>query len=95
MLLTYHILFQNTGSGFQRIHCGVNTLLHDLTGQNGGGIQMGECSCGCRVCQVIRRHIDSLYGSNTTLIRRSNTLLQFTDFGSQSGLISYCGRHTA
>jgi len=75
MLLTYHILFQDTGSGFQGIHCGVNTLFHDLTGQNGGGIQMCERSRGCGVSQVIRRHVNSLNGSDTTLVRGSDTFL--------------------
>ena len=40
MLLAHDIGFQNTGGGSQRIHGGVDALLHDLTAQDGGGVQM-------------------------------------------------------
>ena len=33
MLFAYNVLFQNTGTGFQRINSRVNSLFHNLTGQ--------------------------------------------------------------
>ena len=63
MLLTYDSGIQDTGCGLQRVYCGIDSQFYDRTGQNRGGIQMCECGRRCRVCQVIRRHIDCLYGS--------------------------------
>ena len=56
---------------------------------------MGEGSRRSRVCQVIGRHINSLYGSYGTVLCGSDSLLQFTHFIGQSRLVTYCGRHTA
>ena len=78
MLLTYDSGIQDTGCGLQRVYCGIDSQFYDRTGQNRGGIQMCECGRRCRVCQVIRRHIDCLYGSNGSVLGGCDTLLQRT-----------------
>ncbi len=56
---------------------------------------MGECRGRRGVCQVIRRDIDCLYGSDGTLLGGSDPLLQGAHFRSQCGLVTNGGRHTA
>ena len=48
-----------------------------------------------RVGQVVGRHINSLYRSNRTVARRSNTFLHSAHFRCQCRLITYGRRHTS
>ena len=95
MFLAYDTRVQNTGCGLQRINCRINSQLYDGTGKYSRSIQMCECRSRCRVCQVIRRHINGLYGCDGTALCGSDTLLKSTHLGLQCRLVSYCGRHTS
>src|SRR5699024_6020990 len=57
MLFSNHVRFQDPGGGFQRIYRRIDSLLHDLSGKNGGGIQMEEYSGMRCVSQVVSWHI--------------------------------------
>ena len=48
-----------------------------------------------RVCQVIGRHIDCLYGCDGTIFCRSDTLLQSTHLCLKGRLVTYGRRHTS
>ncbi len=61
VLLAHDVCFQNAGGGGQRVHGGVDALLHDLTAQDGGSVQMGEGGGGGGVSQVVGRDVDSLH----------------------------------
>ena len=52
-------------------------------------------SLPARVCQVIRRHIHSLYRCDGSFSRRSDSLLKCTHLCSKSWLVTYCRRHTS
>ena len=54
-----------------------------------------ECRCRRRVCQVIRRHIHSLYRCDGSFSRRSDSLLKCTHLCCKSWLVTYCRRHTS
>ena len=95
MLFSYNILLQDTGRRFQRIHGRIDTLLHNLSGEYRGGIQMRKGRCRSRIRQIIGRYIYGLDGSNGTIFRGSDPLLQSAQIGSQCRLVSYCGRHTS
>jgi len=95
VFFSHYICFQNTGTALQRVNRRINTLLYNLSGQNRGGIQMRKGGGRRRVCQVIGRHINSLYRSNRTIFCGSDTLLQFTHFRCQRRLITYGRRHTS
>ena len=95
MLFADYQRIQDTAGGVERVNCRINTKLCDRTGQYGGCIQVSEGACRSRVSQVVRRYIYSLYGGDGTGLGGGNTLLQSADVVCQSGLITYCGRHTA
>ena len=80
MLLTYDTRVQDSGCRLQRVYSRINTKFYNRTGQNRSCIQMGKCRCRCRVCQVIRRNIYSLYRCDRTILGRSDSLLQSTHF---------------
>src|SRR5690606_32826562 len=57
------------------------------------GIEVSKCRCRSRIGQVIRRHIDRLYGSNGSGFCRGNTLLHRTHLSGQGRLITHRRRH--
>ena len=95
MLDADYIRRQDTRGGVQRIHRRINTHRRNITRQNDLCIQMREGSCRRRVGQVIRRHVNRLYGSDRTLFGRGDALLQSAHLGRQRRLITYGARHTA
>ncbi len=50
---------------------------------------------GAGSVRIIGRYIYGLDGSNGTIFRGSDPLLQFAQISSQCRLVSYCGRHTS
>ena len=95
MLLTNHSWVEDSGCRLQRIYRRVDTKLYDGTGKYRCRIQMCECSCRCRVCQVIGWHIDCLYRCDRTILCRSDTLLQCAHLCLQGWLITNGRRHTS
>jgi hypothetical protein len=71
----YNTGIQHTRLGVKGINSGVNTKLGNTTGQDSGGIQMGEGSGRGGISQIIGRDIDGLDGGNRTLFGGSNTFL--------------------
>ena len=95
MLFSHDGGFQNTAGGFQRVYRGVNAFLHDLSGKDGGGIEMAENRCGGRVGQIVRRHVNRLYGGNGTVLGGGNALFQLSELSRQSRLITDGGGHSS
>ena len=95
MLLAHNVCFQDAAGGIQRIHGGVDTLFHDLTGQNGSGIQVGKGGGRGGVGQVVGRHINGLNRGDGPITGGSDTLLQGTQLVGQRGLVTNGGGHTA
>ena len=88
VLLTDDLLGQDSGGALQRIDGRVDALLYDLTGQNRRRIEVREGRRRCRVGQVVGRNVDGLYGSNRTLLRRRDTLLQLAHLRREGRLIT-------
>ena len=95
MFLTDNMRIEDTGCRSQWVYSRVNTKLCNLTVEHGRRVQMAESSCRSRVCQVIGRHIYSLYRSNRTFTGRSDTFLHGAHFRSQCRLVTNGGRHTS
>jgi hypothetical protein len=72
---TYDTGVEHTGLRIKRVDSGVDTKLSNGTRQDSGSIQVSESSGGSRICQIIGGHIDSLHGSDGTLLGGGNTLL--------------------
>mmetsp|Transcript_14100 Transcript_14100/g.38107 ORF Transcript_14100/g.38107 Transcript_14100/m.38107 type:complete len:413 (-) Transcript_14100:656-1894(-) len=77
--------------GVQGIHSGVDTQLSNVTGQHGGGIQVGEGGGRGRICQIIGRHVHGLHGGNGALLGGGNSLLEGTHICGQGGLVTHSG----
>jgi len=86
---------QNARSGVQRVHSGVDAQLGDLTGKHQGAVQVRERRGRGGVGQVVGGHVNGLHGSDRTLVRGGDALLQFAEVGAQGGLVTNRGRHTA
>jgi len=72
---------KHSGVGVKRVDSGVNTQLGDTSGQDSGGIQMGEGGGRCGIGQIIGRDVDGLDGSDGTLLGGGNSLLHTTHIG--------------
>ncbi len=95
MALAHHVGLQNTAGGLQGVHSGVDALLHDLTAQHGGGVQMGEGSGGRGVGQVIGGHVNGLHAGDGAVLGGGDSLLQRADLVGQGGLVAHGAGHTA
>ena len=90
-----HIGLQDAGSRLQRINGRVNALFGDLTGEDGGRVQVGEGGGRRGVGQIIRRDIDRLHGGDGAVLRGGDALLQGADFVGQGRLIADRRGHAA
>jgi hypothetical protein len=88
VLLTDDTGVEHTRLGIQRIDSGVDTQLGDTTGQDSGGVQMGEGGGGSRISQIISGDVDSLDRGNGTLLGGGNTLLHTTHVDGEGGLVT-------
>src|SRR3990167_2921949 len=95
VLLADHVRVQLARSRVEWIDRWVDTQGSDVTGQNDGGVQVGEGGSWRRVGQVIRRYVYRLDRSDRTFLGRSDTFLQNAHLFSQGRLVTYCRRHTA
>lgn len=94
MLVTDDTGVEDTGLGVERVDGGVDTQLRDTTGQDGGGVQMGEGGGRGRVSQIVSRDVDGLDGGNGTLGGGGDTLLHDTHVDGESGLVTDSGGDT-
>jgi hypothetical protein len=85
---------QHTGLGVERVDSGVDAQLGDTTGQDSGGVQMGEGGGGGRVSQIVSGHVDGLDGGNGTLGGGGNTLLHKTHVDGEGRLVTDGRRNT-
>ena len=88
VLLTDDTGVEHTGLGVEGIDSGVDTQLRDTTGQDSGGVQMGEGGGGGRISQIVSRDVDGLDGGNGTLGGGGNALLHLTHVDGESGLVT-------
>ena len=79
---------QHTRFGVKRVDSRVDTQLRDTTGQDSGGVQMGESGGGSRISQIVSRHVDGLHGSNGSFGGSCDTLLHETHIDGESGLVT-------
>jgi hypothetical protein len=91
VLLADNIDIQKSRLGIKRVDSGVDTQLGNTSGQDGGGVKMGEGGGGSRISQIIGGHVDGLDGSDGTLLGGGNSLLEGTHIGGQSGLVTDSG----
>jgi hypothetical protein len=88
VLVTKDTGVEDTGLGVKRVDSGVDTQLGDTTGQDSGGVQMGESGGGRRISQIVSGHVDGLDGGNGSLGGSGNTFLHDTHVYSESGLVT-------
>ena len=88
VFLAEDVRVKNTAGGIQWIYCRVNAQFGDGTVKYCCGIQVGEYACRSRVSQIVGWYIYSLYGSDRTVLGRSDSFLKFTDIGSQGWLVT-------
>lgn len=65
VLVTNDGCVEHAGGGVQGVHSGVNAQLSNATRQHSGGIQVSKGGGGCRICQIICRHVNSLHNEVT------------------------------
>ncbi len=94
VLLTNDTWVHHAGLGVKWIDGWVDTQLRDTTGQDGGGIQMGEGGGWGWISQIISWHVDGLDGSNGSLGGGGNALLHKTHVNCESWLVSDGGWNT-
>jgi hypothetical protein len=95
VLLTDDTGVQHTGLGVEGVDSGVDTQLGDTTGQDSGGVQMGEGGGGGRVSQIVSRDVDGLDGSNGSLLGGGNTLLHLSHVYGEGRLVTDSGGNTS
>lgn len=79
---------EHSGSGVKRIDGRVNTEFSKTSVKHSSSVKMCECSSRSGIGQIIGRHVNSLHGSNGTLLSGGNSLLKSTQIGSQGRLIT-------
>ena len=55
---------------------------------------MGKGGGGSRICQVISRHVDGLYGGDGSLLGGGDPLLHAAHVGGQGWLVAHSGGDT-
>ena len=93
--LAHHVGLQDAGGGLQGVHGGIDALLHDLPGQHGGGVQVGEGGGGGRVGQVVGGDVHRLHGGDGPVLGGGDALLQGAHLVGQGGLVAHGGGHAA
>jgi len=88
VVLTNDTGVKDTGLGVERVDGGVDTQLGDTTGQDSGGVQMGEGGGGGGISQIVSRYVDSLDGGNGTLGGGGDTFLHDTHVDGEGGLVA-------
>merc|ERR1719471_767971 len=78
----------DTGGGVEGVDSGVDAALGDTTGQDSGGVQVGEGGGGGGVSQVVSGHIDGLHRCDGSLLGGGDTLLHGAHVSGQSGLVT-------
>merc|ERR1719175_427538 len=78
----------DTGGGVEGVDSGGDAALGDTTGQDSGGVQVGEGGGGGGVSQVISGHIDSLHRCDGSLLGGGDTLLHGTHVSGKGGLVT-------
>jgi hypothetical protein len=86
---------KDTGLGVKRVDGGVDTQLGDTTGQDSGGVQMGEGGGGRGISQIVSGHVDGLDGGNGSLGGGGDTLLHDTHIDGEGGLVTDSGGNTS
>src|SRR5699024_263227 len=95
MALAHHVGLQGAGGGLQGVHSGVDALLHNLTGQHGGGVQVGEGGGGGRVGQVVGGDVHRLHRGDGAVLGGGDALLQGAHLVGQGGLVAHGGGQAA
>jgi hypothetical protein len=95
MNLTDNGGIKHTGGGVKGIDSGVDTEFGEGTGKHGSGVEMSEGGGGCGISKIISGHVDGLHRSDRSSLGGGNSLLEGTEIGSESGLISDSGGDTA
>jgi len=85
----------NSGGGLEWVDSWVEAQLGDLSGEYGGGVQVGEGGGWRWIGQVISWHVDSLDGGNGTLEGGGNSLLHSTHIGGEGWLVTDSGRDSS
>jgi len=78
----------DSGGGLEWVDGWVEAQLSDLSGEYGGGVQMGEGGGWGWIGQIISWHVDSLDGGNGSLEGGGNSLLHSTHIGGEGWLVT-------
>ncbi len=94
VLLTDDTGVEHTGGRVERVDSGVDTQLGDTTGQDSGGVQMGEGGGRGGISQIVSRDVNGLDRGNRALLGGGDTLLHHTHVDSEGRLVSDSGGNT-
>ena len=79
---------ERLGRGGEGIDGGIDAEFRNRALEHDGGVQVGEGVCGGGIGQIVRRNIDCLEGSDRTILRGGDPLLELTHFRGKGGLIT-------
>jgi len=85
---------KHTRGGIEGIDGRVDTELSNLTGKHSGGVKMGKGGGRSGISKIISGHVNGLDRGNGTTSGGGNTLLQRTQIGGKSGLVTDGRRNT-
>ena len=60
VIVSYDVWIHDTGGGIEGIHGRVDSQLGNATGQDSGGVQVGESRGRGRIGQIVSRYINGL-----------------------------------
>ena len=79
----------------QRVHGRVDPEGHDLTGELGGRVEVGEGGERCRVGVVVGGHVDGLQRRDRVTLGGGDALLQLTHLVGEGRLVPHGRGHAA
>lgn len=85
---------QHSRLGVQGVDGRVDTQLGDTSGQDGGGVQVGEGGGRGGIGQIVGGHVNGLDGGDGTLLGGGNSFLHGTHVGGKRGLVTDGGGDT-
>src|ERR671930_2688849 len=73
----------------ERVHRGVDALLHDRAREHRRRVEVREGVRGRRVGEVVGRHVDRLHRGDRALVRRGDALLELAHLGRERRLVAH------
>mmetsp|Transcript_2792 Transcript_2792/g.10054 ORF Transcript_2792/g.10054 Transcript_2792/m.10054 type:complete len:308 (+) Transcript_2792:263-1186(+) len=94
VLLSKNVSTKHARGGIEWIHSRVNAQLCDGSGKHRSGIQVRKRGRRSRIRQIISRHINSLHGSDRSILCGRNTFLKTSQIRGERRLVSDSRRDT-